>query len=77
MYSRLQRESHSGGSSLANETGLLVRGCYAIAIILIMPIRHHVYNLFFRCDIVGGNSTENHETIEIKFFQLIKFQSYR
>jgi ADP-ribose pyrophosphatase YjhB (NUDIX family) len=32
------------------------------------PMRHHVYKLFFRCDIICGNPTGNHETIEIDFF---------
>lgn len=31
-------------------------------------MRHHVYKLFFRCDIIGGTPEGNHETIEVDFF---------
>lgn len=32
------------------------------------PMRHHVYKLFFQCEIMGGAPTENFETTEVGFF---------
>lgn len=32
------------------------------------PMRHHVYKLFFHCEIMGGAPTENFETTEVGFF---------
>jgi ADP-ribose pyrophosphatase YjhB (NUDIX family) len=32
------------------------------------PMRHHVYKLFFQCEIVGGAPNENHETEAVAFF---------
>ncbi len=32
------------------------------------PLRHHVYKLFFLCELVGGAPAENLETSEVDFF---------
>lgn len=32
------------------------------------PLQHHVYKLFFRCEIVGGAPQETFETAEVQFF---------
>lgn len=32
------------------------------------PMRHHVYKLFFRCELIGGTPAENLETSEVEFF---------
>lgn len=32
------------------------------------PMQHHVYKLFFQCEITGGAPTENFETTEVGFF---------
>ena len=32
------------------------------------PMRHHVYKLFFRCELIGGAPAENLETSEVEFF---------
>ncbi len=33
------------------------------------PMRHHVYKLFFLCEIISGAPTENHETEAVAFFE--------
>jgi ADP-ribose pyrophosphatase YjhB (NUDIX family) len=33
------------------------------------PLAHHVYKLFFRCEIVGGAANSNHETAAVAFFE--------
>lgn len=32
------------------------------------PLRHHIYKLFFQCNLVGGAPADNHETGEATFF---------
>lgn len=32
------------------------------------PLRHHVYKLFFQCEIIGGSPTESSETEAVGFF---------
>ncbi|NJO39567.1 MAG: NUDIX hydrolase [Cyanobacteria bacterium RU_5_0] len=32
------------------------------------PLRHHVYKLFFQCDLIGGTATDNFETEGAEFF---------
>lgn len=32
------------------------------------PLRHHVYKLFFGCELIGGAPLENLETSEVEFF---------
>lgn len=32
------------------------------------PMRHHVYKLFFLCELIGGAPAENLETSEVEFF---------
>lgn len=33
------------------------------------PIRHHVYKLFFLCQLLGGTPTKSFETEEVSFFE--------
>lgn len=32
------------------------------------PFRHHVYKLFFQCELIGGNPTESIETEDVGFY---------
>ncbi|MBD3883014.1 NUDIX hydrolase [Phormidium tenue FACHB-886] len=32
------------------------------------PLRHHIYKLFFQCEIIGGAPTDSHETEAAAFF---------
>jgi ADP-ribose pyrophosphatase YjhB (NUDIX family) len=33
------------------------------------PLRHHVYKLFFQCELIGGMATDNFETEAATFFE--------
>lgn len=33
------------------------------------PLRHHIYKLFFQCEIIGGAPTDSHETEAAAFFE--------
>jgi ADP-ribose pyrophosphatase YjhB (NUDIX family) len=34
------------------------------------PLRHHVYKLFFQCELLSGSPTESYETSDVDFFAI-------